>query len=149
MKKLNNMIRLCIKHDPYRMLVIFFIYILVLFNYSWLTMLCSFQVYSKMILTYIYMYSLLDSFLIWVIIEYWLEFLVLYSRSLLVIYLIYGNVCMFIPSFWLIPHPFFPSYLKVCFCFVNKFIYIFFKNQIPCMSDIIFVFLSDILHVVW
>ena len=33
-------------------------------------MLCSFQVYSKMILTYIYMYSLLDSFLIWVIIEY-------------------------------------------------------------------------------
>ena len=149
MKKLNKTIRLCIKHDPYRMLVIFFIYILVLFNYSWLTMLCSFQVYSKMILTYIYMYSLLDSFLIWVIIEYWLEFLVLYSRSLLVIYLIYGSVCMFIPSFWFIPHPFFPSYLKVCFCFVIKFIYIFFKNQIPCMSDIIFVFLSDILHVVW
>ena len=48
-------------------------------------------------------YSFLDSFLIWVITEYWIEFSVLYSRSLLVIYLIYNSMHVFIPSSWFIP----------------------------------------------
>ena len=43
-------------------------------------------------------YSFLDSFLIWVITEYWVEFSVLYSRSLLVIYRIYNSMQVFIPS---------------------------------------------------
>ena len=49
--------------------------------------------------TYTYSYSFLDSFPIWVITEYWLEFPVWYSRSLLVIviYFIYISVYMLIP----------------------------------------------------
>jgi len=35
-----------------------------------------------------------DSFLIWVITKYWVEFPVLYSRSLLVISLVYSSVCV-------------------------------------------------------
>ena len=39
-----------------------------------------------------HLYSFSDSFPIWVITEYWVEFLVLYSQSLLVIY--FMNVCV-------------------------------------------------------
>ena len=41
-----------------------------------------------------YIHSFSDSFLIKIIIEYWVEFLVLYIRSLLVIYFIYSSVCL-------------------------------------------------------
>ena len=43
--------------------------------------------------SYTYIYSFLDSFLIQVITEYWVEFPVLYSKSLLVIHLVYSSVC--------------------------------------------------------
>ena len=50
--------------------------------------------------TYIntYIHSFSDSFPIWFITECWVEFPVLYSRSLLVICFIYCSVCMLIPS---------------------------------------------------
>ena len=48
---------------------------------------------------YAYSYSFSDSFLLRIITEYRVEFHALYTRSLLVIYLIYSRVCMFIPSF--------------------------------------------------
>ena len=52
---------------------------------------------------YIYIYPLfLDSF---PITEYWVEFPVLYRRSLLVIYFIYSSVLMSIPIFQFIPPP--------------------------------------------
>ena len=55
--------------------------------------------------TYTYIYSFSGSFLIQVITEYWADFPVLYSRSLLVIYLIYRSMYMLIPSSWfLCPH---------------------------------------------
>ena len=41
-----------------------------------------------------YISTLLDSFLIYNIPEYWVEFCVLHSKSLLVMYFIYGNVYM-------------------------------------------------------
>ena len=44
--------------------------------------------------TYTYIQSFLDSFPIWVIKEYRVEFSVLYSRFLLVIYFIYSSVYM-------------------------------------------------------
>ena len=55
--------------------------------------------------TYTYIHSFLDSFPIQVITEYWVEFPVLYSRSLIVIYFIYGSVYMSIPISQFIPPP--------------------------------------------
>ena len=59
-------------------------------------MLCQFQAYSKVTQSYIYMciHSLSYSFPIQGITEYCIEFPVRYSRSLLVIYLIYSSTCM-------------------------------------------------------
>ena len=54
---------------------------------------------------YTYVYSFSGSFLIRVITEYWADFPVLYSRSLLVIYLIYRSMYMLMPSsLFLSPH---------------------------------------------
>ena len=53
----------------------------------------------------IHIFILFQSFLLQVITEYWVEFPVLYSRSLLVTYLIYSSVCMLIPNSWFIPPP--------------------------------------------
>ena len=47
--------------------------------------------YNKVNQSYIYIHPLLDTFPIEVIIEYWVEFLVLCSKSLLVIYLMYSR----------------------------------------------------------
>ena len=80
-----------------------------LLEYSWFTMLCYFQVYNKVNQLYIYIYPLfLDSFPIQFITEYWVEFPVLYSRSLLVIYVIYSSKYMSIPISQFIPHPLTP-----------------------------------------
>ena len=68
--------------------------------HSWLTMLCEFQVQSKVIqlhthththvyIIYTLIYSFSNSFPIWVITESWAEFLVVYSRSSLLIHLKY------------------------------------------------------------
>ena len=47
--------------------------------------------YSKVIQLYTYMYPFSDSFPIEVITEYWVEFPVLYNRSLLIIYFMYNQ----------------------------------------------------------
>jgi len=47
--------------------------------------------------------SFVDYFLIYTIMEYWVEFSVLHSRSLLVIYFIYKSVYMSIPTSQFIP----------------------------------------------
>ena len=54
--------------------------------------------YSIVIQLYIYMYLFSNSFPILVIMEYWVEFSVLHSRSLWVIYVKYSNVWL---SWWL------------------------------------------------
>jgi len=73
--------------------IIFHHFAIIYLEYSWFTVLCMFQVYSKLIPLYIYIYPFFsDSFPILVITEYWIEFFVLYSRSLLIIYFIY-SVC--------------------------------------------------------
>ena len=69
------------------------------FNFYWslvdLQCCISFRCTAKWIsYTYTYIHSFLDSFPIQVITEYWEEFPVLYSRSLLVIYFIYSSVCI-------------------------------------------------------
>ena len=100
----------CYKVDFWQPLRFFEIFTHILFffffflEYSWCTALCWSQVYSKMIQLYtsIYIHSFSDSFLILVITEYWVEFAVLCSRSLLVISLIYSSVCMLVPISW---HP--------------------------------------------
>ena len=51
-----------------------------------------------------YIHSFLDYFLIEVIPEYWVEFPVLYGRSLLVIHLIYCSVCSFQAPDLSLPH---------------------------------------------
>ena len=55
--------------------------------------------------TYAYIHSFSDSFLIKVFPEYWVEFPVLYSRSLLLIYVICSSIRIFTPSSWFIPTP--------------------------------------------
>ena len=45
----------------------------------------------------IYIHSFSESLFIWFTTEYWVEFISLYSRSLLVIYFIYSSECMSIP----------------------------------------------------
>ena len=58
----------------------------------------SFRYTAKWIsYTYTYIYSFLDHFPIQTITEYWVEFPVLNSRSLLVICFIYSSACMSIP----------------------------------------------------
>ena len=55
----------------------------------------SYRGYSKEIQLYIYVYLLFFRFFpIYIITEYWVEFLVLYSRYLLIIYFIYESVFM-------------------------------------------------------
>ena len=58
----------------------------ILLNYYWFTVLCWFQVYSKVNQLYMYLSNLF--FPISVITNYWVDFPVLYSRSLLIIYFI-------------------------------------------------------------
>ena len=60
--------------------------------------------------TYTYIHCFLDSIPIHVITEYWVEFPVLYSRFLLVIYFIYSSVYVSIPLSQFIPFPIFPPW---------------------------------------
>ena len=59
-----------------------FIFWFILLRYSWLTTLCSFLLYSKVIQLYIHIRSFSDSLPLWFITGYWLWFSVLYSRAL-------------------------------------------------------------------
>ena len=54
---------------------------------------------------YIHIPSFSDTFPIQVITEYWVEFPVLYPRSLFAIYFIYSCVYMLIPNSWFVSHP--------------------------------------------
>ena len=57
-------------------------------------MLCQFLLYSKVIQLYIYIYS----FPLWLIIGYWIEFPLLYSRTLSFIHSIYKSLPLIIPN---------------------------------------------------
>ena len=48
--------------------------------------------------TYTHIHSFSDSFPVWVITEYWVEFPVLCSRSLLIIYFTYSGIYLLIPN---------------------------------------------------
>ena len=91
-----------------------------------------------------YIYILfLYSFPLWFITGYWIEFPVLYSRTLLFIHSISTSLHLLIPtSTPSLPHPpppWQPSVCSLCpwfcFCFIDKFICVIF--QIPHISDII------------
>ena len=78
-----------------------FCFVLFCFNLAgaWLIYNIGFQVCSKVIQLYIYIYSFFRFFShIGYHRIFELEFFELYSRSLLVSYLIYSRVCMFTPS---------------------------------------------------
>ena len=88
---------------------IYFLNLYFILEYSWLTMLCQFHVYSKVIQLYIYMYlfffKYFSQFFFHFNTEYWAVFPVLYSRSLLVIYFKYSSVYMSISNSQSIPPP--------------------------------------------
>ena len=79
--------------------------------------------------------------------EYWVEFPVLYSKSLSVIYFIYSSMYMSIPISQFIPPPLPPGnhvcflHLWLCFCFENKLICTLFLDSIYKHYLAIFVFL--------
>ena len=66
-------------------------------KYSCFTMLCQFQVYSKVIQLYLHIYFFRFFFLIGYS-KILVEFPVLYSRSLLIIYFVYSGVYMLTPN---------------------------------------------------
>ena len=84
-----------------------FVFFFNLLEYSWLTMLYYFQVYSKVnqlqihINTYVNIYIYIYNLFFFPHIcyyRYWMDFPLLYNRSLLVIYFIYSSLSMLIPS---------------------------------------------------
>ena len=79
-----------------------------LLQYSWFTTLCFMCIAYWFSYTYTSTYSFSDSFPTYVITEYWVEFPVLSSRSLLANYFICSSLRMLIQSSWfiisLLPH---------------------------------------------
>ena len=89
-----------------------------LYNFYWdivdLQCCVSFRCTAKWIsYTYTYIHSFLDSFPIEAITEYWVEFPVLYSRSILVICFIYSSVYMSVLVFQFIPPPLTPPAVTI------------------------------------
>ena len=86
--------------------VIYFILFFKNFYWSIVDLQCCvrFRCTAKWI-CYTYIHSFLDFFPIYAITEYWIEFALLSSRSLLVICFIYSSVYMSIPIFQFIPLP--------------------------------------------
>ena len=80
-----------------------FIYLFLL-KYSRLIVLCQFLVYSKVIQLYVCMYMCvcvcvyIYSFPLLFIKGYWIQFSVVYSRSLLFIYFVYTGLYLLIPN---------------------------------------------------
>ena len=91
--------------------ILWWYYFFVLFSWSISDLQCcvSFRCITKWLsYTYTCIPSFSDSFLIQFITEYWVEFSLLYSRSLLIIYIIHGILCILIPRPWFIPTPCLP-----------------------------------------
>ena len=84
--------------DTSYLVLIWFNFYFVL-EYSYLQYCASFRCIAEW-LSYAYtcIHSLSDSFPIWVITEYWVEFPVLYGRSLLVICFIYRSCCCYLAA---------------------------------------------------
>ena len=96
--------------DTARMCVFIYLF-LINFYWSIIDLQCcvSFCCIAKWVgYTYTYIPSFLDSIPVEVTTEYWVEFPVLYSRSLLVIYFTYSSVDMYIPIPQFNPHLFSP-----------------------------------------
>ena len=67
-----------------------FIYISMIYLYNWITLI---YIYTYM---FIYIYSFPDSFPLYIIIRYSIQFPVLYSQSLFFIYFIYNSIYLFL-----------------------------------------------------
>ena len=110
----------------FTIITLFFISIIYFLNFYWsivdLQCFASFRYTTKWIsYTYTYAHSFLDSFPIKAITEYWIEFPVLYSRNLFVIYFIYSSVYMSLPiSQFIPPHPVPPGNQKFIFYICNS-----------------------------
>ena len=100
-------------------------------------------------------YTFLYSFPLLFITGYWIEFPVLYSRTLLLIHSIYNSLHLLIPksqysplqpSFPLSTTSLFVLCLWVCFCFIDKFICVVsFRWHILLMTVLTSVLQEDIL----
>ena len=89
----------------------------------------SFRCTAKWIsYTYTYIHSFLDSFPIYAITEYWVEFPVLYSRCLLVIYFIYSSGYISIPNSQFIP----PQFI-----FINMNLYLIYTYKLHWRPSVI------------
>ena len=105
-----------------------------------------------------YTYTYTYSFPIKLITEYWVEFPVLCSRSLLVIYCIYNSVCMSVPNSQFIPPP--PHFpfgnhkfvFEVCesisVLWISSFVSLFLDSTCK-WYHMIFVFLKLLLLLLW
>ena len=78
-------------------------------KHSWFTRLCQSLLYSKVTQLYTYIHSFLSYFPLQFITGYWIQFLGLYSRTLLFIHFIYNGLHQLIP----LSHPFLPDPLLV------------------------------------
>ena len=86
--------------------ILSFFFFLKLLEYSCFTMLHQSQVHSELVNQLCIYHFSLDSFPIQAIIEYRVEFPVVYNRPLLIIYFLYSSVYMSIPVSQFIPSPF-------------------------------------------
>ena len=108
-------------------------------------MLYEFQVYSKVNLKK--KQSFVDYFLIYTIMEYWVEFSVLHSRSLLVIYFIYKSVYMSIPTSQFIPLSLLnPGNPKLIF-YICKSVSVWEISSF--VSFFFFFYISHISNIIW
>ena len=105
--------------------------------YSWFTMLCSFLLFNKVNQLYIYPFFL-GFFPILVITEHWVEFPVLYSRFLVVIYCIDSSMYMSVSISPFFPLPSSPISLVFYICDnMSTVISLNIKNQITFIEQIL------------
>ena len=121
--------------------------LLLIFIFDWTTVdlpCCANLCCTAKWLRYIHIDVLfLYPFPLWFLIGYWVQFPVLYSRTLLFIHPIYNSLHLPAPNSWSIPFlpasPFWQRHLcspglQVCLCFIDNFICAIF--QIPNVSAI-------------
>ena len=120
------------------------------FYWSIVDLQCYVNFSCKVIQLHIYVYSFSYSFPLWFITGYWIQFPVLYSRTLLFTHPIYNSLHLLITNSQSFPPPLTPSpwQPQVCslelslFCLVDKFIcIIFFLDSTYKWYHMIFVFL--------
>ena len=97
--------------------------------------------YTAKWVSYTYIHAFLEAFSISVMTGYWVEFPVLYRRSLFLTYFIYSSVYMSTSVFQFIPPLLYPRYHQIPFyiynfiCFVDQFICAPFSFLSGCVLD--------------